>query len=276
MNIKYPITLLFYFLLTTALQASDIDFFKEITERMEGRSVAEIESAAKSGKIDEQATLGIYYSNGIRVQKNKKTAEKWYLLAANQGHEDAQYNLGQIYRNGELGQPNYKRAIFWYEKAAANRISFAASNIGGMYYEGKGVPPNIVKAASWMMIASRFGDSIAKQNLAILKNSMTPSEYKKANELSNIWIKKNIPNDLKDSQGNVYKVTYQDGGASLRSTTAASIFLSKTCKAVSQKLGEGLWGFFKGRTGLIFDKDSFVYFPGQKVKIRGCSFTPKY
>lgn len=274
MDMKLAVTFLLTLFITTSLKASDIEDFKEMFSRVDGRTIAEIEIAAKSGNIDEQAILGLSYSNGINVQRNKKTAEKWYLLAANQGHEDAQYNLGQMYRSGDLGQPDYKKAIFWYEKAASNRISFAASSIAGMHYEGKGVEKNILQATSWMMTAKHFGDDAAKQNLSILKNSMTPNEYKKAEELSKRWLKKNIPSNLKDSTGNLYKITYKTEGASLSSKTAPSIFLSKTCKAVSQKQGQGLWGYYRGRTSIIFAKNSFITFPGQKVKIRGCSFEP--
>ena len=178
-------------LLSFSALGQSLEEFKKLDAKFGKMHLSEIEGLAKSGNVDAQGLLGIYYSNGIRVPQNKRLAEKWYILAAKQGHEDAQYNLGQMYRNGDLGAPDYKSALYWYEEAAKNKVASAASNTAGMYYEGKGVPPSELMATKWMFIASYLGDDIALRNLSILKGSLSASDFKKAEQLARSWIKAN-------------------------------------------------------------------------------------
>lgn len=54
--------------------------------------------AALKGYSSAQYKLGMLYLHGqLGLDANKKTAQKWFLLAANQGHIDAQQQLEHLY-----------------------------------------------------------------------------------------------------------------------------------------------------------------------------------
>ena len=48
----------------------------------------------------------------------RKTAVKWYTLAAEQGDADAQINLAGMYFNGRGVPQDYKTAVKWHTLAA--------------------------------------------------------------------------------------------------------------------------------------------------------------
>lgn len=174
----------------SAALAQSIDDFKELDAKFGPMQLAEIKELAEAGNVDAQGVLGAYYSNGIRVSRDKRQAEYWYLKAAKQEHEDAQYNLGQMYRNGDLGRPDYESALYWYKRAAENNVVFAPSNIAGMYYQGMGVPRSPLVATMWMIVARELGDSRASSNLAILRRELSVDDYARAEQLAREWIGK--------------------------------------------------------------------------------------
>lgn len=51
------------------------------------------EKAAKLGSVESQYNLGVYYRDGIYVDKDIQKARYWFTLAANQGYQDAINNL---------------------------------------------------------------------------------------------------------------------------------------------------------------------------------------
>ena len=48
-----------------------------------------------------QFNLGLFYENGLGVEKNQKSAASWYLLAAKQGLPEAQHNLACFFDRGD-------------------------------------------------------------------------------------------------------------------------------------------------------------------------------
>jgi len=154
--------------------------------------------------------LGNMYATGRGVSKNNKTAEYWYLKAANQGHSTAQYNLGKMYGYGkgdEILQDNEK-TIFWYRQAAkqgnyksivalefflnntgrdiseddSNIINWlkksanngnhhAQEDLGYRYFNGYGVDKNLDKAKTWFKKASDQGNPSAKNYLNIIESN---------------------------------------------------------------------------------------------------------
>lgn len=174
--------------------ARSMEQFKELDAKFGSTQLAEIKRLAEAGDVDAQGVLGLYYSNGIRVPRDKRQAEFWYLKAAEQDHEDAQYNLGQMYRNGDLGRPDYQAALHWYERAAANGVVYAPSNIAGMYYQGMGVRPSTVLATMWMIVARHVGDDRASSNLVALRREFSAADFAHAEKLATEWIKQHRPN----------------------------------------------------------------------------------
>jgi TPR repeat protein len=53
-------------------------------------------------------------------------AFKWYMKAANQGFTDAEINLGIYYEDGLGVEKNIPEAIKWYAKAAEKGDTYAA------------------------------------------------------------------------------------------------------------------------------------------------------
>ena len=47
---------------------------------------------------DIQAVLGIYYLNGLCVERNYDEAFRWFSMAASQGQSQAQISLGTMYQ----------------------------------------------------------------------------------------------------------------------------------------------------------------------------------
>jgi len=73
---------------------------------------------AASGDASAQYTLGLKYTNGEGVAKDKNEAVKWFRKAAEQGFALAQYNLGVAYTNGSGVSKDPVEAIKWYRRAA--------------------------------------------------------------------------------------------------------------------------------------------------------------
>lgn len=67
-----------------------------------------------------QNKLGLFYENGIDIEKDEIKAFYWYQKAAENENKYAQYNLGLCYKNGiGIIKDEYK-AFYWYQKAVEN------------------------------------------------------------------------------------------------------------------------------------------------------------
>ena len=101
-------------------------------------------SAAKSGDVNSQFSLGLdYYSGLFGRKKDEKEALFWFEIAASQGHQEARYyihlikaNRGEAksqfqvakdFENGNGVTKDKITALSWYKKAAAQGHKGAAS-----------------------------------------------------------------------------------------------------------------------------------------------------
>ena len=62
--------------------------------------IEDLTREARSGDVEAQCELGVYYAIGDGVEQDFAKAVEWWTKAAKQGHADAQYNLGSFYANG--------------------------------------------------------------------------------------------------------------------------------------------------------------------------------
>lgn len=80
---------------------------------------------------DSQYKLGFMYDNGeYGIDQNSILALEWYTKSAINGNTVAQYKVGLFYRNGLGVEKDYKEAAMWFEKAADQDVSL---DIGYLY-----------------------------------------------------------------------------------------------------------------------------------------------
>ena len=100
----------------------------------------------------------------------------------------------------------------------------------------------------------------------VIKNESDGNEYTcKRKPKKNSTVSK-----LKDSDGYIYIVTYNENGAILKNVMGQSIYVGNSCDAFSKQLGGGEWGH--ANSGMMITLgDKVVSFPNQKVSIQDCN-----
>jgi len=84
---------------------------------------------AQKGNPIAQFYLASMYYNGYGIEKNLKTAARWFTKSAMQGNTDAQNSLGYMYEKGIGFSKNRTKAKEWYRKAAELGNEDAKNNL---------------------------------------------------------------------------------------------------------------------------------------------------
>lgn len=114
---------------------------------------------------------GLTYYKGIGgVEKNFKTAAKWFRQSSLKGNAAAQYNLGIMAYLGQGEEQSYEQAATWFRQAAKQDHALAQYNLGFLFYEGKGVEKDDLQAFMWIDRAARLGDEKAIKARETLEN----------------------------------------------------------------------------------------------------------
>ena len=82
-------------------------------------------AAAQQEDVNSMARIGLAYSKGKGVEKNKKSAFQWYTKAAEKRQPVAQFNLAVFYEFGRGCEMDSVKAMHWYQKSAAQGDSYA-------------------------------------------------------------------------------------------------------------------------------------------------------
>lgn len=142
------------------------------------RKVAEQENAEKlyrkaveQGDAIAQLNLGICYTKGKGVKRDKQEAVKWYRKAAEQGNAEAQCELGISYIIGKGVEKNRKEAVNWFHRAAEQGYDFAQYMLGRCYEYGLGVEKSKKEAEKWYCTAAANGCIVAEAALRRLGKS---------------------------------------------------------------------------------------------------------
>jgi TPR repeat protein len=165
-----------------------------------GKAFQEWKAGADAGQAEAQFDLGVLYAQGLGVQRDMTTAERWYRKAAEQGNAEAEFALGQMYSRGwgvprdeadalrwfQMAnspesdgpstewsliegygvQQDQKQAAYWYELAAQKGHAEAQYNLGRLYAEGKGgIPHDEETAVRWVRAAASQGYPPAQARL---------------------------------------------------------------------------------------------------------------
>lgn len=85
------------------------------------------ELSARGGKADGQRKLGEKYLLGTGVDKDVQEAARLFRLSAKQGHKEAQEELAQMYEKGVGLIKDNSAAYMWFSIAAANGNEEAAT-----------------------------------------------------------------------------------------------------------------------------------------------------
>jgi len=176
---------------------------------------AELVKKAEAGDAVAQFDLGLCYSEGLVVAKDKKEAFKWITKSAEQGYSFAQSDLGVRYLLGLGVAKDEKEALKWYKKVAEQEAtpttpaqSFKGTyeqNYLGDYYS---FTKDYKEAVKWYTKAAEQGDTQAQNNLGSLyyKGEGVTQDYKEAVK----WYTKSAEQGNAEAQ-RILAVCYEKG-----------------------------------------------------------------
>jgi len=138
--------------------------------------------AAKQGHAWAQNNLGLMYEYGKGLPLYYEEAVKWYRKAAEQGLAKARFNLGLLYANEEGTENTLEEAGWWEE--TTNKDDSSVVN--------RKPVKDYVEAYAWLnLVATQLpGGNIAQETIATITKKMSPSQNKKAKDLSGEYARK--------------------------------------------------------------------------------------
>ena len=132
--------------------------------------------AAEMGYAKSQYNLGICLQHGDGTPCNPVEAYTWLKRAADAGHAGAQCGVGFALKNGHGVDEDKALGVVYYRRSADQGIATAMYNLGNCYAQGAGVPRDPSLAVLWLKRAIDAGQPDAKNVLAALAASLSPSE----------------------------------------------------------------------------------------------------
>ena len=125
--------------------------------------------------------LGLYYEKGYVVEKNYKTAMRFYQLGASSNDAYCYNQLGRMYSLG-LGLPKKEEStgFFYYEQAAKLGDVMGLSNMAYAYEVGQGVEQDMVKAIELYTKAADAGEVHAIASLKRIQDALLTKSKKPA------------------------------------------------------------------------------------------------
>lgn len=109
---------------------------------------------------------------------------------AEAGNPRAQFYIGVAYTSG-MGVPKDKvKGRDWMLKAADLGVNSAQGNVGIMYMLGDGIPADPVEAQKWFKIAASRGSDVGKYLSARHGADLTAAQMAEANAKAEAWLAK--------------------------------------------------------------------------------------
>ncbi len=161
-----------YFLLFVCLGLFLVFGFNQSAEAFKDIDLKEVQIQAEKGDPAAQTRLGVAYSTGINVEKDKNKAAEWYRKAAEQGYASGQWNLAFLYIRGEGVEQDDKKARELFQKAAEQEFPPAEYDLGVMYLNGFGGKRSRAEALKWLQKSADHG---YREAISFLKSR---GEYK--------------------------------------------------------------------------------------------------
>lgn len=107
--------------------------------------------------------IGVFFDEGVGVEKDIEQAVYWFERAAAMGDDLAKSNLADILRKGTQGYPkDLKRAFELYKSCG---LPYAFYRVGEFYENGWGVEKDLEKAKEYFRVAYRENHPLARKKL---------------------------------------------------------------------------------------------------------------
>jgi len=119
-----------------------------------------------------------------------KAMSMFVPLAETTDHAYAQYFVGRMYAAGQGVEKNLKTAAKWYRKASEQGVGDAQYRLGVLYENGDGVPRDLEYAYSWYAVAAHLGNAKAIAALAQTADLLSAAEMEEARTLAAELIEK--------------------------------------------------------------------------------------
>jgi TPR repeat protein len=124
-----------------------------------------------------QTYIGFFYDRGIVVDRDYKTALKWYQMAASRNYPRAEDLIGRIYRDGHGVPQNYAIAAQFFEKAA-NQGTISNIHLARLYSQGgPGLPQDYEKAFFWLSLPRSFSRENGADDICCEDEDLSNSYY---------------------------------------------------------------------------------------------------
>jgi len=117
------------------------------------KSLEEIQSFADQDNVNCLNLLGLFYKQGLGVEKNEEKSFNLIMKAAKKEFPAAEYNIGRFYMIGWGCDIDFDKAKTWLTTAADHGSQRAAYALGYMYFKGFGVEQDYKKAVSWFELS---------------------------------------------------------------------------------------------------------------------------
>ena len=122
-----------------------------------GRARAYFELAAAQNHAGAQAALGVYYFQGIEVERSVTRAAQLFRAAADQGEAMGQYHMFTLHASGAIENASEDAAREWLILAVEQDLPHAIFALGQLHIQGKLVAKNAERGRELVKQAARAG-----------------------------------------------------------------------------------------------------------------------
>jgi localization factor PodJL len=166
-------------------RARAADLYQQAIIKLDADDVAGLESlreAAELGYAPAQVYIATLYETGQKgLPVDLPKARAWTQRAANAGNPRAMFAYGMHLFQGTGGSQNIDEGMLWLTKAAEAGVVDSQFNLGQLYETGEGgVRVDPVDAYKWYLIASRAGDTDARDAVDRLRAVLSVADRGKA------------------------------------------------------------------------------------------------
>lgn len=133
---------------------------------------------AETGHCSAQYRMGLFYRDGVVIEKNINEAKRWFLSSAEKGDKRAQNAMITLLMNGSPDEQT--TAYLECSKVAEAGNEEAQYTLSNMYLEGIGTASNKEKSMYWLRESAHNGSNEAKIVLIDLLSKGDDKDSKEA------------------------------------------------------------------------------------------------
>lgn len=137
------------------------------------------ERAAAQSHPGAQASLGVYYFQGIEGEQSIERAAQLFRASALQGHPLGQYHMAVLHMSGQGANSDPSQALQWLQQAVAQDLPQAVFALGRLHVDGQLVQQNTERGVELVKRAARAGFAEAQFQMGVWEGRGT---YATANE----------------------------------------------------------------------------------------------